>query len=70
MNASALNVGAALTGVALAIGAGSVCAQATNYPSKSIGRVIALAPGGMDKAIATKILACRSATLAVALYRR
>jgi len=46
MNASALNVGAALTGVALAIGAGSVCAQATNYPSKSIRMVVALAPGG------------------------
>jgi len=46
MNASALNIGAALTGVALAIGAGSVCAQATSYPSKSIRMVIALAPGG------------------------
>jgi tripartite-type tricarboxylate transporter receptor subunit TctC len=46
MNTSAFNIGVALAGAALAICAGSVYAQAANYPSKSIRMVIALAPGG------------------------
>src|SRR4026207_755901 len=46
MNTSAFNIGVALAGAALGICAGSVYAQAANYPSKSIRMVVALAPGG------------------------
>ena len=46
MNASPFNIGVALAGAAMAVCAGSVYAQALNYPSKSIRMVIALAPGG------------------------
>ncbi|HYC46869.1 MAG TPA: tripartite tricarboxylate transporter substrate binding protein [Burkholderiales bacterium] len=46
MNASAISITKALGGAALAVCAGSVYAQAANYPTKSIRMVIALAPGG------------------------